>query len=549
MALFDKKRQEQKEKEDQKLRDWIAQNLRSSASWGVFTQGTRWICPLCASVAVEVEDEDALLDAIWKHLHERCTPFQAGIREPRKDLPTLEAIARRIEIKAEILSSSAWHQRDSRGRWYCPYCLKDTEVTIPKDGSINADLMTAISDHVERCFAYDHGIGRIHDVAEVQRVIQDFESRTKMSAAIKQRLQTNPVWQVRSPKGRWVCPYCRQETGIDASTDFLLQSATGLVAQHLLGHCGPYREKKEPAGTPEELKALHKAAPPPTAATQTPTTDGKAIADEVMQRMRQEIQEMKGAESAEHTEMRRGLETAGKRQKQMLAEAPKIPGFDFHVLFKPCSVVAGDFYDFPRIGPEEVGILIGDVSGHGIEAGIVMSLMKKVISIHARGSSSAKQTLVTANVDIYPDLDRNVFATVCYCVLNTQTRELRIARAGHNPVMIFNPDKGGEPVCLEPQGMALGMDRGPRFESVLEEVTVQLERGDTVLLFTDGLNEQHGTDGSEFGLEKVLKCLQEHSGYDAKYLLRMTEMELADWRGGPQKELEDDVTMIGIKVK
>ncbi|NUN49042.1 MAG: serine/threonine-protein phosphatase [Candidatus Brocadiae bacterium] len=543
--MFDRKRQSEKEREEERQKNWLESVLRAERAWSVTALGKQWICPLCVVVAVEYDSIDELPDLIWEHLSTRCTPFQAGIRQPKRNEDELKEMAREIDIRAQVVTSPVWQQRDSRGRWYCPYCARETDIVIPRGGSITTEHLKAITKHVGRCFAFEHGRGAMKSVEVLKQEIESFESKQRMYAAVKQRVEQNPVWRARTPMGKWICPFCREALGgVDVSTQLLLTStAPHQIAQHLATACRPYREKKEPAATAEELEAPHR----PKSATPKPSEAEGQYASEVTRRMQAEVDALK-AEMTATEGMKRGLEQAGKRQQRMLPETPKLPGFDFHVLFKPCDVVTGDFYDFPRISEDEIGVLIGDVSGHGIEAGIVMSLIRKVISIHARGNASPKQTLTTANVDIYPDLDRAVFATVCYAVLNTRTRQMKIVRAGHNPVLIYNAASGEQPLSLEPGGMAIGMDRGPRFEATLEEITVDLRPGDLVMLYTDGVNEQTSAKGEEFGHARVLDTLVQNGAYDAKYLMMMTDAALMEFKG-PTRPLDDDVTVIGIKVK
>ena len=547
--MFEKRRQDQKDREVAKTREWVDSMLMGNRSWGVIALGKYWICPLCATIAAEFEKRADLPDAAFLHLQEHCTPFQAGQREPRVGPGELETMARALQIKAEVKSSALWQQRDSRGRWYCPYCARETDVLIPASGTINVDILTEIVVHVERCFAYEHGTGRIKTLAEVQKPIQAYEAYTKTAAMTKQKAQTDPVWQVKDAKGHWICPYCRQAvTAVDISTRILMtETAPFQMATHLSSHCAAWREKRAPA-TVADLEALVRvpAAPGAAAKGDDDPNSSRVFAEELMDKVKKEVASLKGEQDS-HTSMRKGVEEAGKRQKTMLSAMPKIPGFEFQVLFKPSDVVAGDFYDFPRISEDEIGILIGDVSGHGIEAGMVMALMRKVISIHARGTPSPKETLSTANADIYPDLDRNVFATVCYCVLNTRTRRLLICRAGHNPVLIHNLARGPQPICLEPRGMAVGMDSGPRFESLLEEASVDLQPGDMIMLYTDGVNEQMNEKEEEFGLPRLLDTMAEYGNHEVKYLLHMTDLTLTEFRG-PKRKQDDDITMIGIRV-
>lgn len=541
-----------KEKEEAKLREWLTGAMAGNPTWAVFALKTQWICPLCGTVTPSLPNRAEHFEKVWAHLREKCGPFATGVREPQMSKAQLEGVARFLEIKNTIFANPLWQQRDSKGHWYCPYCVRDADILIPPDGKIGLDLVAKIRQHVDSCFAYDHGRGQVKTIADLQKTIQGHEAVTRAIAVVKQKVHASPVWRVKDPKGFWVCPYCRQTLlSINvSSTVLMMDTAPGLIATHLMNHCSAYKEKKPPVATAEELEALVRPAlPPPVEAGELVDTHAQTqfLTQELMEKMKKEMDQIK-AEVGVDVSTRKGLEEARKKQMQMLPDLPTVPGFEFQVIYKPCSTVAGDFYDFPRISPDEIGLLMGDVSGHGIEAGIVMALVKKVISMHAKGRSSPKQTLVASNADIYPDLDRQTFATVCYCVLNMRTKELAIARAGHNPILIFNLERNPSLLSLEPKGMAVGVDKGPRFEATLEETVVQLQKGDMILVYTDGISEQTSPQGEEFGIERVRGQLAEYGNHEAKYLLHMIDLNLTEFRG-PNREWDDDITLIGIKVK
>ena len=133
------------------------------------------------------------------------------------------------------------------------------------------------------------------------------------------------------------------------------------------------------------------------------------------------------------TEMEQSIRLARRRQLHMLPAMPKVEGFDFRALYTPCANVSGDFYDFIKVSEHEIGIALGDVSGHGIEAGIIMGMAKKALQIYAKGLSSPKQALALTNADLAVDLGESTFVSAAYGVLDTRERIFRFARAGNNP--------------------------------------------------------------------------------------------------------------------
>ncbi len=123
----------------------------------------------------------------------------------------------------------------------------------------------------------------------------------------------------------------------------------------------------------------------------------------------------------------------------MLPKPPSIRGFDFDCSYIPCDEVSGDFYDFIRIDETHLGISIGDVSGHGIEAAMVMGMAKKALQIFARDGCSAKEVLALANKDLGRDLLEGTFVSAAYGILDTAKRTFVFARAGNNPPFLVNP--------------------------------------------------------------------------------------------------------------
>ncbi len=264
-----------------------------------------------------------------------------------------------------------------------------------------------------------------------------------------------------------------------------------------------------------------------------------------IQRIDQEVAALKSQVEVSK-ELAKSLEDARSRQLRLLPRLPEVPGYEFGIVYKPCATVGGDFYDFIRVSDDELGIAIGDISGHGIEAALLVGLAKKLLEIHGRGRRSPGETLLLANADIYPDLDAKTFVTVFYGILDTRTRAFRFSRAGHNPLILFNPARTPRLRVLDSKGMALGMDAGPIFQQSIEEVEVRLERGDLLFLFTDGVVESMNHEKEEFGLERLYATIERYGEHEAEYVLYQVEKAIQDFREGARQK--DDVTMVAIRV-
>ena len=103
--------------------------------------------------------------------------------------------------------------------------------------------------------------------------------------------------------------------------------------------------------------------------------------------------------------------------------------------------IGGDFYDFVPLAEDKskLGIVIGDVTGHGVEAAVVMGMVKSVVKVMAKNYDSAARVIEKANSELSPDMDSTTFTTVAYGILDVARRKIRFVRAGHNPLILFNP--------------------------------------------------------------------------------------------------------------
>jgi sigma-B regulation protein RsbU (phosphoserine phosphatase) len=246
-------------------------------------------------------------------------------------------------------------------------------------------------------------------------------------------------------------------------------------------------------------------------------------------------------------EMNKSIEVAQKRQRQMLPNLPKVPGIEFHAVYVPATNVSGDFYDFIDVGENLIGIAMGDVSGHGIEAGIIMGMAKKALQIYAKGRPSPKDTLSITNEDLAKDLDGETFVSASYGVLDTANRVFRFSRAGHNPPFLVNPKRPEKIIEIKPNGMVIGVDKsGKRFPLVTQEQEIRLQSGDLVFQYTDGLVEAPNKHKEEFGEQRVKDMLVKHYNLSVIELIDLFEESIHSHYG--ERAQEDDITMIAFKV-
>ena len=249
---------------------------------------------------------------------------------------------------------------------------------------------------------------------------------------------------------------------------------------------------------------------------------------------------------SERINVQRALSVAGKRQQLMLPKAPEVPGYEFASVYRPAEHVSGDFCDIVELGEGRYGLLIGDVSGHGMEAGIVMGAARKALQLFARTGESAATVLSWGNEDLGRELDRETFLTAAYSILDTAAHALCYVRAGHTHPLLMGP-LAGQWQVIKSGGMMIGSTLGDRFAKSLAEVRLELQPGQCFIQYTDGLVEAKERGGDEFGTDRVIGHFDKAAGTEQPLaaVLDALVAELAAWTGGAAQE--DDISILAVK--
>jgi sigma-B regulation protein RsbU (phosphoserine phosphatase) len=193
---------------------------------------------------------------------------------------------------------------------------------------------------------------------------------------------------------------------------------------------------------------------------------------------------------------------------------PNIPGFKIAARCLPAESVGGDFYDFIE-KEHELNIIIGDVSGHGVSSALVMALTNGIINEISREKDTPAQILLDVNKHVQRYLANNInFVTVFFARLDKTGRKLHYSNAGHLPALLFKKN-AKKPVPLASEGILLGVFSDAQFsESVLE-----LESGDKVIFYTDGLVELRNSQGEWYGEERMIELITHNKALGAQELL------------------------------
>ena len=242
------------------------------------------------------------------------------------------------------------------------------------------------------------------------------------------------------------------------------------------------------------------------------------------------------SQEAELAAVNRELDVARQIQVALLPrELAQVRDLELAVRYLPMAAVAGDLYDFAVLGPARVGVLIADVSGHGIPAALVASMVKVAFSSQSACADDPATVLTGMNRILCGHLERS-FVTAIYAVIDADRRTVLYANAGHPPFLI-----GRAGVCVESAGEH-GWMLGVFPEAEYTNGNVQAEPGECVLLFTDGVPETQNGRGEFLDNERVQEWLASQRDEDAAAFADLVLRRLRDWRGAGT--FEDDVTFV-----
>lgn len=232
------------------------------------------------------------------------------------------------------------------------------------------------------------------------------------------------------------------------------------------------------------------------------------------------------------------LEIARDVQRRMF---PKVglsaPSLYLTGVCHPARVVSGDYYDFLTLENSRLAMAIGDVAGKGISAALLMATIQAAMrsQLSGPGPVSAAQVVTALNRQIYLSTGPEKFATFCFALYDAPTGALTYTNAGHPPPMLM---RDGSIQRLEVTGTIVGAFPAAKYE----EGRIDLERGDLLIAFTDGLTEPENAYGEMFGEQRLADVLIKHQSAEPSEILERVMEAILQWTGSP--ELQDDMTML-----
>jgi len=245
---------------------------------------------------------------------------------------------------------------------------------------------------------------------------------------------------------------------------------------------------------------------------------------------------------------RREVADASETQARLFPrDLPVAAGLDYSGICRAARGVGGDYYDFLSLGGDRLGIALGDVSGKGLFAGLLMAgLQARIQSIAPLYGADLERLMGEVNRVMYSSTDANRYATLFFALYDDATRSLSYVNAGQTPPLLFHrdPSVGGAYRVrrLEPNGTVIGL----LSEAEYRKETVQLASGDIVLAFTDGVTEARNGEEEEFGDVRMEPLVARHSGRPANELRDLILEEVDRFRGDAVQQ--DDITLVVARV-
>jgi len=245
--------------------------------------------------------------------------------------------------------------------------------------------------------------------------------------------------------------------------------------------------------------------------------------------------------------LQKEMQVAQEIQQTLLPmEFPDLDGYELSAYYEAAKEVGGDYYDFVEVDKDTLGIAVADVSGKGVPGSLVMAMIRQTLRTESRGLKDAAEVLARVNSFIIDDIKKGMFVTVFYLIIDSKTRSLNYASAGHNPMILYRASTK-QTYYLNPKGFPIGVQLPEKdfFKKYIESDTIKLAKDDILLVYTDGITEAMNSNRELFGEERLQKVLHEYGHLDAEsFVEKLKDSIYSFTEGSPQY---DDITVVAIK--
>lgn len=258
-----------------------------------------------------------------------------------------------------------------------------------------------------------------------------------------------------------------------------------------------------------------------------------------------DITARKAAEERERDLRERDLQLAGEIQHHLRPHVfPDIGEVEIETMSMPTLHIGGDYHDVLPVDGRRWGFVVADVAGKGAGAALMMAACRATLRLCAAGEMSPAAVVRRVNRALHPDMPRGMFIALFYGILDLDTNILRYARAGHEPALLLRAG-AKSPELLQGEGLALGLDGGELFDTLLRDEEVALVPGDLLALYTDGITEATNVQGAEFGRERLGICLLRNEDKPLIEVVRTLDRYLRQFTAAAPRH--DDRTLLLVR--
>ncbi|MCY3022021.1 MAG: PP2C family protein-serine/threonine phosphatase [Planctomycetota bacterium] len=503
--------------------------------------GGDWLCPYTARRVLVPDWDGSSLTVlqcpeVMQHLLSLPQLEEKGLKAQMRSWEELVQLTALMRIK----EAPSYNVTSEKGEWVCPHCMHNTGVIRQQWDGTDAPLSWFVPEvlkHLQACQVYLDDPLAVKSVTELMALQGEGAIRVELA----KRVATDPVFRVCDDTGAWICPF--SERAIPAINLYRVPWGSAIqerIIEYLLSPECPGRYSRwQTDRTPQDLKSIVERL-----AAERAHSYAKQAAEREVHFLRQRLDSLKQT-AASMQELKRDLEAARAAQMKMLPDrVPEIPGYEMAAYYEPSIQLGGDLYHFFNPGQGSTGFLIGDVSGHGVEAAVIMSMALKSFSVRSAALHSPAAVMLRVNTDLNRDLERGKFVSAFYAVLEHATGKLRCARAGHPPALLANAADGSL-MALEGSGLVLGIGDNESFAKQLKEYQVVLPPGGLLLLYTDGVTEAMSPSRDEFTEQRLQEALLYCAAFSPKEIVDYLVSTIREHTGpGP---LADDMTLVALK--
>lgn len=244
---------------------------------------------------------------------------------------------------------------------------------------------------------------------------------------------------------------------------------------------------------------------------------------------------------SEKTRIATEIELASNIQKKLVPEI-NLETVHYNIIGKtlPAKEIGGDYFDYLNLGDEKIAVMIGDVSGHNLPAGVLMAITKSAIRTELKYNSDTEKIAASLNDTICENSEKNMFVSFCLCIFDTKNKTYEILNAGHLPII---KSSNSSIVKIKTPNIAMGLKPGAKFTSE----TGKFDTGDKFIMLTDGITERMNEKNDEYGFVNLEKVIQNHGDGKTDKLFEDIFKDVSSFGG--KTELSDDATLLIVEVK